>query len=112
MKNIINLTAVAVNLITDSGETITFPAAENPVKVETVEVSFSETSLPIPTVKIEYGDISNLPPYTKDSVYIVSAIAGKAIAEKYPERDDIYTLAGYVRDENGRITGATKLAKL
>lgn len=114
MLNIVNLTKTDITLICgeDNSTNIVIKASESPVNIETIEQVIENNKLPVPLVNHKFGEIENLPEIKENTIYIVSSIAAQAIKEKYPERTDILILSGYVRDENGKIIGATKLAKL
>ncbi len=63
----------------------------------------------IPTVRLEYGEVENLPAPEEGVFFIVSAIT--ANAARRSGRTDLLTVARMVRDADGRIVGCLALAR-
>lgn len=55
-----------------------------------------------------YGDVENLPAPEPETIYVVSSI----VAQRVPERNDVYIPNESVRDESGRIIGCRSLGKI
>lgn len=54
-----------------------------------------------------FGQVEGLPELQADTIYIVSALVKAAC----PERGDLFSPGGFVRDEAGRIIGASYLLR-
>lgn len=61
----------------------------------------------IPAYMADFGEVYNLPAPVEDTVYIVSALVSNAA----PERYDLVTVLGGVKDPTGRICGCVGLAR-
>ena len=59
----------------------------------------------IPVTATEYGEIQNLPERAKGTVYVVSSL----VAQRVPEREDVFIPNESVRDSEGRIIGCRSL---
>ena len=53
----------------------------------------------------EYGEVTGLPPEEEGVVLVVSGLVRAAL----PEREDLASPGGLVRDEKGRVVGCTHL---
>lgn len=67
--------------------------------------------LSIPTVKMTFSDIENLPQPEKDTYYFVSSLVANACKEKGIPTDNLVLPGETVRDENGRIIGILSLSR-
>jgi hypothetical protein len=108
MKNIINCTPHAVNVIVD-GVTTVIPASgivprckQDTVQIGSVLVDGSD----IPITRTQFGVVEDLPDATDGTLLIVSMLVAKAC----PDRDDLVIPNGIVRDADGNIIGCTSLA--
>jgi hypothetical protein len=103
MTNLINLTPHPINIgsltIPPSGTVAR--AAEDSVSTGTINVDGTA----VPIVRIGYGPVTGLPSAEEDTLLIVSSIVVSAC----PDRRDLVVPTGFVRDEAGRIVGATAL---
>jgi hypothetical protein len=61
----------------------------------------------IPIIRISFGEVTNLPEPKEDTIYIVSSIVASAA-----KRDDVLVVADLVRNDQGQIVGARKLAEV
>ena len=103
---IINLTPHTITLI--NGETKTELVSEGLARVTTETVQIDTINgIPVNTVKM--GEVIGLPEKQPNTILIVSRIVAEAIKN---QRDDVLIVDKTVRDENGRIIGATALAKV
>jgi hypothetical protein len=59
----------------------------------------------VPLLRGTYGDVTGLPEPAPDTIYIVSAMVRMAL----PDRKDLASPAGLVRDASGNITGCEAL---
>lgn len=98
---IINATPHTINYVREDGTLYSIPSEMN------IRVGFDETrvgtldSLTIYTQTELELDV--LPEYEEGVYYIVSAI----VRTHYPERRDLISPTGYIRDEDGNIRGCT-----
>jgi hypothetical protein len=67
----------------------------------------------IPVRRIMYGDIENLPPPEKNTIYVVSTLVTLALREKGVERRDLLSPDtnddSVIRDKDGRVLGVKYL---
>jgi len=107
LQKIVNLTPHAINIRTD--REIEIPPsgiiARCEEKTEAVDNIEYQNSV-IPVIQKRLGCVTNLPPPEEGTVYIVSM----AVAQACPERKDVLTIGEPIRDEKGRIIGASSLA--
>jgi hypothetical protein len=75
-----------------------FKRTVNEYRIKTTEIDN------IPITKVTYGEITGLPDYSPDIIYIVSFVTASAC-----QRDDLYIPGEMVRDEAGRIIGCKGL---
>lgn len=101
-----NYTPHAINLLID-GEYIEYPSYGKVPRVSTVEKTI-DGNWPFEAVKVEYGDVQDLPDPEEGVVLIVS----KMCADARPNRKDLWYPTRLVRDEAGRIVGCDALARL
>ena len=99
MKNIINLTPHDVNIV--GGETM-YKATGVVARCKQLEKEAGEVN-GIKLYTVEYGEVEGLPEEKEDTFYIVSQLVRSAL----PDRKDLLSPAGLVRDEAGRIIGST-----
>lgn len=101
-----NCTPHAINLLVN-GEYVEYPPCGTVPRVSTVELPIGN-DYPFTAVKVEYGDVQDLPDEEEDVILIVS----KMCADARPARKDLWYPARLVRDEAGRIVGCDALAHL
>ena len=101
-----NLTPHTIRLRVGN-EYVEYPPHGKAPRISTVEVPI-EGNYPFEAVRVEYGDIQDLPEPQQDVVLIVS----KMCADARPNRRDLWYPARLVRDEEGRIIGCDALARL
>jgi hypothetical protein len=98
-----NLTPHEINLHLEDGGILTIPPSG--VVARTVETSQRQEDLcGIPVFSVKHGGCE-IPPAQKGVVYIVSALALGA----NPDRTDLFSPYGLVRDGEGRIIGCKGL---
>lgn len=102
MKNIINLTPHAINIV--GNQTITIPASGQVARVSMTTTS-AGTHEGIPLVRGSYGEVVGLPDAQPGVLYVVSALVRAAI----PHRTDLASPAKLVRNEAGQIMGCEAL---
>lgn len=101
-----NMTPHSVNLRIN-GEYVEYPPCGVVPRVSAIELPI-EGDFPFEAVKVEYGDVQNLPDPEEGVLLIVS----KMCADARPHRRDLWYSAKLVRDEAGRIVGCDALACL
>ena len=101
-----NLTPHTVNLRID-GQLVEYSPAGPAPRIATSEVAI-EGDYPFEAVRVEYGDIQDLPEPEPDVVLIVS----KMCCDARPERPDLWYPTRLIRDDAGRIVGCEALAHL
>ena len=62
----------------------------------------------IPVTKTVYGEVVDLPEPKEGIVYIVSSL----VAQRCPDREDVFVPADPVRDDKGRIIGCKSLGRI
>lgn len=107
MSILINLTPHDITFIGENGEKrIILPSGKLArVAAKTVTVGSIDG---IPVTATEFGEVEGLPEPAADTIYIVSSL----VAQRVPERTDVYVPSESVRDENGRIIGCKSLGKI
>ena len=111
MSRFINLTPHNISIITEEGEKLDVPASGRVARVSTSEAE--ENALPseaglIRVFAVAYGEVEGLPGPQADAVYLVSRLVLDAV----DDREDVFapdTGPTAVRDQDGRITGVTRL---
>lgn len=101
-----NMTPHGVNLRVN-GEYVEYPPCGVVPRVSSVELPI-EGDFPFEAVKVEYGDVFDLPDPEEGVILIVS----KMCADARPARRDLWYPARLVRDDAGRIVGCDALACL
>ena len=109
--NVVNCTPHDVNLVTESGENITFERSgiiprltEQQQKISSV----NSEGIEIDIMKKAFLEPEGLPEPQENTIFIVSAL----VAGACKNRDDLVIPNDIVRDETGRIVGCKNLAKI
>ena len=103
---IINLTPHAITLVCGKLP-MTIPSSGVVARVSShTEVIGNIGDIPI--TRTAYSAVEGLPEPEEDTIYIVSAL----VAQRVPERGDVFIPNESVRDENGRIIGCKSLARI
>lgn len=109
---IINLTPHAINIVDDEKNIIKviepaeFPARVTVSTVRTEDIICGDDT--IPTSKSVYGVVEGLPEKEEGVIYVVSSL----VAQRVPERDDVFIPNESVRDNYGRIIGCKSLGRI
>jgi hypothetical protein len=104
--NFINLTPHAVTIARAGLPALVISPSGQTVRVETRDVA-AETVDGIEFVTRQFAGVTGLPEPQQDTIYIVSSL----VLERCQERGDLAAPADFVRDDQGRITGAARLVK-
>lgn len=107
MMNIVNLTPHAINLIGENGKQRTITPSGNLARVAAKTVIVGNID-GIPVTTTEFGEVEGLPEPSENTIYVVSSL----VAQRTPERTDVYIPSESVRDENGRIIGCKSLGRI
>ena len=108
MKTIINLTPHAVSIINADGATVlTVEPSGNIARVSSRTVQ-TGTLNGLPVTQTEFGEVQDLPEPIDDTIYLVSSL----VAQRVPERRDVFIPAESVRDSAGRIIGCRSLERI
>ena len=102
----VNLTPHAVTVMTDAGY-FEFPPSGEVARVEARTVYTGHIG-GVPISATEFGDVAGLPEPSEGTAYIVSSL----VAQRVPERTDVFIPNESVRDEHGRIIGCRSLGRI
>jgi hypothetical protein len=100
LKGFVNLTPHDIKVVLASGYCKTIPTTGMVARVETESCQVG-TCLSVPMFKTEFGKTENLPKQRENILLIVSAIVRNA----NPERRDLISPKGLIRDDKGNILG-------
>ena len=109
---IVNLTPHKITFISDKGNLSIDPSgtiARVSAKVEeTGHIYVTKFGLSIPITTTVYGEVEGLPDPKENTIFVVSSL----VAQRVPEREDVFIPNESVRDENGRIIGCRSLGHI
>lgn len=105
---IINLTPHEVNFVSADDKKILDVPASGMIARVCVQTSVVGTFNGIPVTQNLYGDVENLPEPQPGTIYIVSL----PVAQRVPERDDVFLPNELVRDGSGVIKGCKSLGHI
>lgn len=111
---IINLTPHAVGLVDDEGVLVVeYPSAgvARAAQHDSPAAAVVADGVSIPTVVSTYGELTGLPEFEPETMYIVSGLTVSAAREAGREVSDLLTPAQIVRDSEGRIVGCGAFAR-
>ena len=104
----INLTPHSINFINNDGIiTKTVEPSGELARLTTNTVTTGEYD-GIPVTETVYGEIQGLPDPVPNTIYIVSSL----VAQRVPERQDVFIPNESVRDDSGRIIGCRSLGHI
>ena len=101
--NLVNLTPHAINLITNTGETVSLPSTGTIARVSSKSVTVGETE-GILLTQVTFGEVESLPP-SDGRTFIVSVLVRSAL----PNRKDLASPGELVRDAAGNVIGCKTL---
>ena len=105
--DIINLTVHDITIIKNE-KTEIIPPSRVVARCETQEVLIGKVN-GVDVYKINYGNVTGLPPANKNTVYVTSALVAQAVKQI---RNDVLIPNDFVRDKKGVIIGCKSLAQL
>lgn len=105
---IINLTPHAVSFVDANGTTVL--TVEPSGTIARVSSSITKTGeiAGLPVTETVFGDVQDLPEQKDDTIYLVSSL----VAQRVPDRKDVFIPAESVRDSAGRIIGCRSLGRI
>ncbi len=103
---IVNLTPHAVTFATRDGSR-TIEASGDVARCTTRTAVVGEVD-GILVTRTEFGDVRGLPGPQEGTIYVVSSL----VAQRVPERADVFVPNEAVRDEHGRIVGCKSLGRV
>lgn len=106
--NIVNLTPHAVSFVNADGATVL--TVEPSGVIARVSSSITKTGeiAGLPVTETVFGEVQDLPEQNDDTIYLVSSL----VAQRVPERRDVFIPAESVRDSAGRIIGCRSLGRI
>lgn len=105
---IMNLTPHAVSFVKADGATVLTVAPSGTVaRVSTRTVQIG-TLNGLPVTQTEFGEVQDLPEQIDGTIYLVSSL----VAQRVPDREDVFIPAESVRDSAGRIIGCRSLGRI
>lgn len=109
MTKLVNLTPHAITFVNGDGEKIlVIEPSGQLARVSAKTVLTGEDYNGIPVTRTEYGTVEGLPAPAENTVYIVSSL----VAQRVPNRNDIFIPNESVRDDKGRIVGCKSLGRV
>ena len=105
---IVNLTPHAINIVNNDGSVVKTIEPSGELARLSTSTKVTGNCDNIPLTETIYGEIRGLPDPTPDTIFIVSSL----IAQRVPERHDVFIPNESVRDEKGRIIGCRSLGHI
>lgn len=106
MKKMTNLTPHEVVIVCNEGNLV-IPASGAIARVAVTSEQVDEVN-GIPVVRTVYSkEVEGLPQPEEGTIYIVSTL----VAQACPDRHDLFVPANLIRDEQGRVVGASALQR-
>jgi hypothetical protein len=102
----VNLTPHALNVLKADGTFLELPPSGTVARRSVERVVVGEVD-GITVYATKFGQLEGLPEPTKDTIYIVSALAAQACAD----RNDVLVPGEAIRDEAGRVIGCDGLCR-
>jgi hypothetical protein len=100
LKGFVNLTPHDIKVVLASGYCKTIPTSGMVARVET-ESKQVGTCLSVPLFKTTFGNVQDLPEQRDNILLIVSAMVRNAL----PNRNDLISPKGLIRDGQGNVLG-------
>lgn len=112
VKEIINLTPHSITIMNDNSIILRVIEPSGQLARVSVHTAYTETidfdNIEIPTSESVYGKVEGLPEEKDSVIYIVSSL----VAQRVPERNDVFIPNESVRDDHGRIIGCKSLGRI
>jgi len=105
---LVNLTPHAINFCDESGTVYrTVEPSGTLARVSTSTVHIGEFD-GLPITATEFGDVQGLPEPSEGTAYLVSSL----VAQRVPDRGDVFIPNESVRDSKGRVVGCRSLGRI
>ena len=109
VKEIINLTPHAITIMDDNFNILKVIEPSGQLARVSVHTAHTETidfdNIEIATSEFVYGTVEGLPEEKDGVIYIVASL----VAQRVPERNDVFIPNEYICDDHGRINGCKSL---
>lgn len=105
---IINLTPHEVSFVDAEGTIVLSVEPSGTVARVSSRTVQTGTLNGLPVTQTEFGEVQDLPEQKDGTVYLVSSL----VAQRVPERRDVFIPAESVRDSAGRIIGCRSLGRI
>lgn len=103
-----NLTPHAITFLAEDGSVLrTVEPSDTLARVSTKTVTIGDID-GIPVTATEFGEVEGLPEPEDGTIYIVSSL----VAQRVPNRGDVFIPNESVRDDKGRIIGCRSLGRI
>lgn len=106
MKNFINLTPHDITIQLPNGERITYPKSGQVVRVSQNNVQDKTSYLDLPAYRVEYGEVTGLPPFEYGTTLIVSGLVLAAVKDR-PDLVAPLSDSTAIRNTQGQIEAVT-----
>lgn len=103
-----NMTPHVINIFLSSGNSVSLEPESVSARCEEVDYEVGSVN-GIPVIKKQFGVVHNLPDPEPGVIYVTSIVVAQAVRKT---RNDVFVVAGLVRDGGGRVVGCTALARL
>lgn len=112
IQKLVNLTPHAITMMDDNENILLVIEPSGNTARVSVRTERTETlafdDVVLATSKSVYGSVEGLPEIEEGVVYIVSSL----VAQRVPEREDVFIPNESVRDDKGRIIGCKSLGHI
>ena len=108
MTQIINLTPHAITFCDPEGKPVRTISPSGTLARVSSRTEVTGELAGIPITETIYGEVVGLPEAKPDVIYLVSSL----VAQRVPERKDVFIPAESVRDSEGRIVGCKSLGRI
>lgn len=112
---LVNLTPHDLVLVSEDGNVLATIPSSGVARASQTDEPVGELEVEghaIAVVKTVFGDTIDLPEPTEGVAYVVSIITANAARAQGRSIDDLLITSGLVRDDQGRIIGCTRLARV
>ena len=107
MTQLINLTPHSITFVKPNGETEIIPASGQLARVASKTITAGEID-GIPVTETVFGEVEGLPMPSEGKIFLVSSL----VAQRVPNREDVFIPSESIRDDAGRIIGCKSLGRI
>ena len=108
MTQVINLTPHSITFCDPEGKPVRTVAPSGTLARVSSRTKVTGELAGIPVTETIYDDVVGLPEEKEDTIYLVSSL----VAQRVPERKDVFIPSESVRDAEGRIVGCKSLGRI